>query len=302
MASAVRKDEGDFRKRPLISAIVSPTSPLQITEEASEIAIECGDKGVPVLIAPTPICGATSPVTMAGSLIQQNMEFLAVATLIQIASPGSAVLYAPRCCPMDMRSGMPSFGSIEFAILSAAAVQISHYYGIAVDAHGPTTNSKMSDIQSGFEKGPNGIYPVLAGSEMISGSGSVEFCGTSSLIQLLIDDEYYGTLSRAVQGLKVDGARMAKDIIEKVGYDGHYLSERHTREFYKQEYRLSQAFDAMTRVAWERDGSKDLLQRSEAEIRRILKEAPPQILERDVQSELERILREAWNELSVHAS
>jgi len=296
MASTVRADEKDLRRRPPISSLVSPTSPLQITRDASEIAIECAQKRVPVVVAPTPMCGATGPVTMAGSLIQQNMEFLALATLIQIVSPGSPVLYAPRCCPMDMRSGVPSLGSIEFGILTAAAVQISHYYGIPVDAHGPTTNSKLGDVQAGFEKGLNGIYPTLAGAEVISGSGSMEFCGTSSLTQLLIDDEYYSMLFRAVDGIKVDDSRIAKDIIHKIGYGGDYLREKHTREFYRQEYRLSEAFDFKTRASWERDGSRGALDRCEAEINRILREPSPQFLERDVELKLEQILAEARNE------
>jgi trimethylamine--corrinoid protein Co-methyltransferase len=184
------------------------------------------------------------------------------------------------------------------ALLSAAGVQLAHFYGIPADTHGPTTNSKVLDEQAGFEKAICGIMPALAGSEIVSGAGAMESLSTSSLEQLVIDDEFYGMMFRLVRGVEVNEDTLAVDLIAKVGHEGAYLKQEHTRRHYKEEHRLPMLFDAQLRTAWKSAGGKDTVQRAKEKVRRIVSEHHPPLLEADVEKQLESVLEEAKRSVS----
>ena len=293
MAAAVQGSEEELKKRPLVSFIAATTSPLKLPREPALQLIECARMKVPVMLDSSPMCGATGPASLAGALVLQNSEDLAMNTLIQLVSPNSPITYGPRCAPLDMRTGMPSWGSVEMALLSAAGVQIAHYYGFPADTHGPTTNAKLLDEQAGFEKAICGIMPALAGSEIISGAGALESLSTSSIEQLVIDDEFYSMIFRLVSGLEVTGDTIAVDLIKKVGHDGAYLKEEHTRRHYKQEHRLPLLFDAQFRNAWQAAGGKDTAQRANERVQKILANHKPKPLGSDLERELDNILEDA---------
>lgn len=292
LAVAVRGSDEEFRKRPLVSFIAATTSPLKLPREPALQLIECARLKVPVMLDSSPMCGATGPASLVGALVLQNSEDLAMNTLIQLVNPNSPVTYGPRCAPLDMRTGMPSYGSVEMSLLSAAGVQIAHYYGIPADTHGPTTNSKLLDEQTGFEKAVCGMMPALAGSEIISGAGALESLSTSSLEQLIIDDEFYSMIFRLVEGLEVNDDTLAVDLIGKVGHEGGYLKEEHTRRHYKQEHRLPLLFDAQFRNAWQSTGAKDTVQRAKEKARKILAEHKPVSLGADLEKRLDNLLND----------
>ena len=293
MAQAVQGSEEELKKRPLVSFIAATTSPLKLPREPALQLIECARLKVPVMLDSSPMCGATGPVSLIGALVLQNSEDLAMNTLIQLVSPNSPITYGPRCAPLDMRTGMPSWGSVEMALLSAAGVQIAHYYDFPADTHGPTTNSKLLDEQAGFEKAVCGVMPALAGSEIISGAGALESLSTSSIEQLIIDDEFYSMLFRLVKGLDFNDDTLAVDLIRKVGHDGTFLKEEHTRRHYKQEHRLPLLFDTQFRNAWQSAGAKDTVQRAKEKARRILTEHKPKPIGSDLERELDNLLDEA---------
>jgi len=293
MAATIQGSEEELKKRPLVSFIAATTSPLKLPREPALQLIECARMKVPVMLDSSPMCGATGPASLVGALVLQNSEDLAMNTLIQLVSPNSPITYGPRCAPLDMRTGMPSWGSVEMALLSAAGVQIAHYYGFPADTHGPTTNAKLLDEQAGFEKAICGIMPALAGSEIVSGAGALESLSTSSIEQLVIDDEFYSMIFRLVNGLEVNGDTIAVDLIRKVGHDGAYLKEEHTRRHYKQEHRLPLLFDAQFRNAWQTTGGKDTPQRANEKVQKILTEHKPKPLESDLERELDNLLEDA---------
>jgi len=293
MALAVRGSEEEFKRRPLVSFIAATTSPLKLPLEPAMQLIECARMKVPVMLDSSPMCGATGPASLIGALVLQNSEDLAMNTLIQLVNPNSPITYGPRCAPLDMRTGMPSWGSVEMALLSAAGVQIAHYYGFPADTHGPTTNSKLLDEQAGFEKAVCGVMPALAGSEIVSGAGALESLSTSSIEQLIIDDEFYSMLFRLVKGIEVNEDTLALDLIRKVGHDGTYLKEPQTRTQYKQEHRLPLLFDTQFRSAWTSTGAKDTLQRAKEKAQKILTEHKPKPIGADLERDLDSLLEDA---------
>jgi trimethylamine--corrinoid protein Co-methyltransferase len=189
-----------------------------------------------------------------------------------------------------MRTGFLSWRSAETALMSAAAVQIAHYYGMPVDGHGPCTDSKTFDEQVGFEKSMTGLLPAMAGAEIISAAGIVDSLVVTSPLQLVIDDEFFGMMFRVLRGIRVDHETLATELIGQIGYDASYLKSRHTLKNYEKEHHLAKLFDKRFRGPWETAGAVSIDRIAKKRVRSILSRHEITPLDRDIQKKLDEIV------------
>jgi len=297
LASTVAGSEEELRKRPIISCITAPSSPLRYSTEQVEVMVRCGRHGLPVMLGSTPTVGATGPVTLAGSLLLQNAEILAGLVLCQVMNPGARLSYGPRMPTMDMRTGLSSWGAIEFGLAAAASVQMGQLYGIEIDAYGPTSDGKVLDEQTAIERTFNAVLPALAGAHIINGAGVLESILTVSLEQLVIDNEMLGMMFRMLRGIEVTQATLAEDVIRRIGVGGNYLADRHTMQHFRTEHFMPEVFDRKTRMMWERAGSKDVIAASRELAQKLLREHQGTPLDGDVLREMDLIVQNANKEL-----
>jgi trimethylamine--corrinoid protein Co-methyltransferase len=289
-AQVVRGDVGEFQKRPLVSFLAATSTPLKIAQDCARQLLDCAKFRVPVMLDSSPMLGATGPVTLAGSLVLQNAEDLAMNAIIQLSNPGSPVIYGARCAPIDMRTGFLSWGAAETALMSAAAVQIAHYYDVPVDGHGPCTDSKTFDEQAGFEKSMTGLLPAMAGAEIISAAGIVDSLVVTSPLQLIIDDEFFGIMFRVLREIRVDHETLAAELIAQVGYDASYLKSSHTLKNYEKEHHLAKLFDKRFRGPWETAGAESIERVARKRFQTILSKHEITPLDRDIQKKLNEIV------------
>jgi len=292
MAQAVRESEDESRKRPLVSFLAATSTPLKISQDCARQLIDCAKARVPVMLDSSPMLGATGPVTLAGSLVLQNAKDLAMNAIIQLSGPNSPVIHGARCTPIDMRTGFLSWGSAETALMSAAAVQIAHYYNMPVDGHGPCTDSKTFDEQAGFEKSMTGLLPAMAGAEIISAAGIVDGLVVTSPLQLVIDDEFFGMMFRVLNGVRVDHEALATELITQIGYDASYLKSSHTLRNYEKEHHLARLFDKRFRGPWETAGGRRIDEVAKERVRTILSKHEPNPLDVDIGKELDGLVHE----------
>jgi len=298
LAEAVVGGKQELEKRPIITCSFSPTSPLKFSGDVVKIMVEGAKIGLPMAVLPCPMAGATSPVTLAGSLVQQNAEILAGLVMIQLVKEGTPFLYSPRVFPLDMLSGMTSSG-IEVGLLSVGCVQLAKYYDVPCDVYGLDTSSKTLDEQVAFEKGLNGVLPALAGANMLSGAGCLEGGITVSYEQLIIDDEIFGMIFRAVKGIEVDEERLAVDVIAKVvDESSDFLRQRHTLKYLRQEHYLPKLSDRTSRSRWQELGSKEIMEVAREKVRKMLAEHQPLALDKEVMRKIEGILKRATKKLA----
>ncbi len=128
MGAAVAGGKEELRRRPIISADVCPQSPLQLMAEGAQVIMDCAEAGVPVTILPAAMAGATSPVTLAGTLVGHNAEVLAGLTLAQLVEEGAPVMYGSSTTMYDVKENIAAVGSPELALCSAALARIARYY------------------------------------------------------------------------------------------------------------------------------------------------------------------------------
>jgi trimethylamine--corrinoid protein Co-methyltransferase len=128
MAAAVAGGEDELRRRPIIGFGVCPVSPLQLPRDATEVIIEAARARLPDTILSMAMAGGSSPVTLAGTMVQHNAEVLAGITLAQLTERGAPVMYGSSTTAMDLRLAAAAVGSPELALISAATAQIARRY------------------------------------------------------------------------------------------------------------------------------------------------------------------------------
>ena len=137
------------------------------------------------------------------------------------------------------------------------------------------------------------MLSALAGANLIYGAGMLEAGMTFSFGQLVIDDEIAAMVKRIVNGVSLDDELMGVDLIKKVGIGNNFLTQRHTLNHIDTEQVQATIIDRRTRGAWEKKGSKSLIQSANQKAAELLNthEVPP--LTEDLIKELKRIVKSA---------
>lgn len=128
MAAAITGGMDNLRERPIISFITCPVSPLKLVPETCEIIMEGARSGMAVNILSMAMAGGSSPVTLAGTLVDHNAEVLGGIVLSQLTCKGARVIYGSSTTAMDLRLAAATVGSPECAVINAAVAQMSTYY------------------------------------------------------------------------------------------------------------------------------------------------------------------------------
>jgi trimethylamine--corrinoid protein Co-methyltransferase len=295
MASILVGGEEAFRKKPgIVNGVVCPTSPLRYSTDAAERLMEFSRHRIPFGIWSAPMAGATAPATLAGTLVVQNAEVLAGVVLSQIVEPETPVMYGSGASIMDMMYGTSALGSPELGLLNVASAQLAHRYHLPCYGTGGIIDSKVPDEQAAYECMLSNILCALAGVDIIHDGvyGILESGMTANYGQLLISHEIAEMVTRIVGGVEVDDEGLAEELIDKVGPGGDFLRQRHTQLNFRKEHRIPELTDRTPRSEWERLGSKNILQRAEEKAQEVLKTHIPEPLDKDVQAELERFVKE----------
>jgi trimethylamine--corrinoid protein Co-methyltransferase len=231
-------------------------------------------------------------VTLAGLLAQQTADVISGITIIQLANPGNPVWYGTCGSIMDLRLGRIAIGAVEMGLINVASAQIAHYYDIPCRGTAAATDSKLLDIQAGYEKAIVLTMAVMGGVNKIYYAGTMEGALTVSKESLVMDDEIISGLNRVASGVDVNESTLATDVIHRVGPGGHFLGQRHTMQFVESEHFLPTLADRRTRDMWEQAGSVSMAQAAHERVQQILHEHTVDPLDSGVEAELERIVRD----------
>lgn len=295
MASVLLGSEENVRKEPVIDFFGCIGSPLTYEKKLVSGLMEAAKHSIPVHVQSGTMAGANGPVTLAGTLALCNAEILSGITIMQMANPGTPVIYANWSRIFDIKSLNVSFGSPEFVLLRIAAGElVHHYYHVPLCNSGFQTDSKLPDIQNGYEKYVT-LIGMLAGSNLMAGA-TVAGAGWIDPLGWMIDDELAAAYKQIMKGFTVDRETLALDIIRSVGPGPgrNFLASKHTRQHMREQQWLDFAISDRRPVSvWEKDGAKDARQRARMILQEKLRTREFDPLPVDVQSELDSIVESA---------
>jgi trimethylamine--corrinoid protein Co-methyltransferase len=291
MAALVAGSLEAFRRRPFFSIVLCMLSPLIHPRLRLEELMACAQEGVPLYIEADCMPGATTPVTLAGTLVEQTANVLTGVCLAQMIRPGLPCIYSIASGIMDMATGNYSGGAPETQVLHAATVQVAHYFNLPCQA-GTGIESNLPDAQAGYERGLQILTCALAGADFVHLCvGMLEQMLTASYEQCLIDDEILGAAFRIVRGLEVNRETLALELIKRIGIGGNYLAEEHTVRHLREVTWFPSLTSRDKWEAWMAAGGMDMRQRAAARAREILARPRPQHLEPRLAAELWKMAR-----------
>ena len=286
---AVAGGEEDFRKQPFLTIMATHVvPPMRFATESCEVVEQAVRHGLPVQLISAGQMGATSPVTLAGSIVQAVAESLAGITFAWLVDSDAAIIFAPKPLVSDLRTGAMCGGGGEQAVVMAAAAQMGRHYGIPVACIAGYSEAKVHDAQAGYEKNLSVTLAAHAGCNMISHA-----CGTlasmlgSSLESFIIDNDMLGGVLRSIHGVEVNHETIATDTIrEVVNGEGHYLGHAQTLERMETDYVYPQIADRQSPDSWADSGSLDMLERARLKAREILDNHCPNYLDPVIDAKL----------------
>lgn len=271
MAEIISGSGNRLRQHPLISMIACSMSPLKMDRQYGELVVEIARSGIPLVCPAEPLCGATSPVTLAGNLVIQTVDSLMGVFLAQIVKPGTPVIFGSVATSTDLRDLKYLAGSIEMGLLNAAGAQMAQFYKLPFYATGGMSDSKVLDAQSGYESALTSLLCALAGANFIhDAAGLMEFALTVCYEKFVIDNEILGMVMRAVKGIMVNDDTLAFDLIKQVGPGGNFVTAKHTRHFMRGEHYQPLLSDRDSRDEWEARGGKTTWQRAAEEVKELI--------------------------------
>ncbi len=258
--------EAAWRARPFVSnsnCFVVP--PMKFAQESCDVMEDCVRRGMPVLLLSAGQAGATAPAPIALTIVQAVAECLAGVVYVNAIKPGAPAIFGTWPFVSDLRTGAMSGGSAEQALLTAGCAQMHRFYGLPGGAAAGISDSKLPDMQAGWETGITNVLAGLSGLNMVYESVGMHasllgFC----LESLILGDDVLGQVMRCVRGIDVTEDSTSIDAMKAVcmGGPGHYLGSDQTLRLMQTEYVYPTLGNRMSPKEWNEAGRPLLLDRA----------------------------------------
>jgi trimethylamine---corrinoid protein Co-methyltransferase len=250
---------------------VCPSPPLIWSEFGAENLIELARARVPAQLISMPLAGVAAPVTLLGSVVQHAAESLSGIAIHQLSNPGAPIVWGGAPAIFDMRRGTTPMGAIETAMIDAAYAQVGKSLNLPTQAYLGASDSKVVDAQAGMESGISAMIGALAGINMISGAGMLDFLACQSPEKLVVDAEGIAMAQRMLSGIEARTETLATGLFEGINFKGDFLKQKATRELFSKEQNIpSPVIDRDSNRGWQASGSLDTFARAKARTQELL--------------------------------
>jgi len=254
---ALGVDREALLDKPALLAIINTNSPLQLDIPMTEAIDELAGAGQVCCITPFTLAGSMSPATLAGTLVQQTAEVMAVVTYAQIVKAGAPVMYGSFASNVDMRSGSPALGTPEYTKAAMASGQIARQLGLPYRSSN-TTMSNCCDAQAAYESQMSLWGAVMGGAHLVNhAAGWLEGGLTASFEKLIIDAEMLQMMAEYLRPIELSDDELALDAIAEVDPGGHHFGTAHTLERYESAFYAPLVSSRENFESWQEAGSKD---------------------------------------------
>ncbi len=290
MAEAVAGGADALRRNPLCACYINVSSALRHNQEALQKLLFMADKGLPTTYTPVVLRGASGPVTAAGAIALANAGELAGLVIAETKREGAPVILTGGVNDMlDMRASVDCYADPTNRVM---LVELAHRYGLPIFGLTGCSDSKLPDEQAAAEAAFAILLESLAGAQMAHDVGYLDGGMTNSIEQVVICDELIAYTKHFMKGLEVNEETLALDVIDKIGPDGNFMADQHTRKHYREDW-YPQLFERRNFDAWEKAGAKTMRQRAREKTLDILEHHKPEPLPADVKQQIDQIVERA---------
>jgi len=278
MLVAVAGSEDALAERPIAIFDVCPSPPLKWSDLTCQNMIDCARHGIPSELISMPLAGATAPVTLAGAVVQHTAECMSGVTICQLVAEGAPIVWGGSPAIFDMREGTTPMGAVGTWMINASCTEVGKALSLPTHVYLGMSDAKVIDAQCGLESAGSTLVAAMAGANMVTGAGMMDFESCQSFEKLVIDAEIIGMAKRLIAGVEVRDEPIALELMRKVGHRGDYLGQLHTLKWFREEHYIpSEIIDRGSLEAWKKKGRKTTRERARDRVEALLDtyESPP---------------------------
>jgi trimethylamine--corrinoid protein Co-methyltransferase len=272
--------------RPTLMSVTNVNSPRRVDEEILDNIMIMARHGQCVVITPFTLMGAMAPITLAGALVQQTAEALAIIALCQLVRPGAPCVMGGFTSNVDMRTGSPAFGTPEYVHAALATAQIGRRLRIPVRTSAVNASPAV-DAQSTYETAFSLQAAILSHSHLINhAAGWLEGGLVASLEKIVVDAELLRGWAEILKPVVFDDDDLAVDAIKGVEPGGHFFGTAHTLARYESAFYRPLLSDWSNFESWREAGSRDATRRATEVWKKVLAAYTPPPLDPAVREAL----------------
>jgi trimethylamine:corrinoid methyltransferase-like protein len=291
IAVAIRDGQDRLREKPYFSFFVTPL-PLYFAKQHINHIFLCVESGIPLTSLTVTIGGASSPVTVAGSVVHSLATDFACVVLSQLIEGGSFCGCGSVLAFIDPMTGNMG-GLPEMDLAELIKNQALRHIGLppAGSFAGASMDTRFSQYSVSLATASmlRTFYTQPGHSWHL---GMIDSGTTFSLHSLLYCNELAGWLRRMWQEMRVDDEALAVDVTRAVGPGGDYLAEMHTATHCRSELWNPKYLRASLAAGDGADaGGGDLAGVIDKDLRDILENHRPDPLGNEVQRRIDGILK-----------
>ena len=294
MLHKIAGGEARWRQRPFVSmssCFVVP--PLRFAEDACA-TLEAGVRaGMPILLLAAGQAGATSPASLAGAVVQEVAEVLAGLVYVNLIVPKHPAIFGTWPFVSDLRTGAMSGGSGEQAVLMAACGQMGRFYDLPTGIAAGMADSKLPDVQSGYEKAYTNVLAGHSGANLVYESAGMQASLLGcSLESYIVDNDMLGAINRTVRGIEVTEDALSVEAIREVcvGGPNHFLGHDQTMQLMQKDYVYPNIGDRDSPKEWAEQGSKVALERARHQLLETMASHFPRHISDEVDAQIRDLL------------
>ncbi|MDP7637396.1 MAG: trimethylamine methyltransferase family protein [Phycisphaerae bacterium] len=266
----VRGTRAAYEAQPCFITAKETIAPLQFPADDGRVLLMLARRGLPCMVIPMPLTGATCPCSPASNIVMCNAEILGVMAAIHAAVPEAMVSAGVISGTMDMSTGAATFSSPEALLQDAGLAQLyDKVYGQDlglgtgyIDAKYPGAQSlaeKAMKMEAAAQQGRfNFPVGLLAGGK--------RFCPEQAVLELEVAE----AICCLHTGVKVSDDLLGVDVIDEVGIGKEFLSHEHTLKHFRRTLWAPKIWDRRNpdTLAVEKKG--DMLEAARMKVRDIL--------------------------------
>ena len=181
-------------------------------------------------------------------------------------------------------------GAVGTWMIDCAYTQVGKALGMPTHSYMGLSDAKVVDVQCGLESAGGTILAALAGVNMVSGAGMMDFESCQSFEKLVIDAEIIGMTKRLIAGVDARDDPIALPVMRKVGHRAGFLGQAHTREWFGKEFYIpSDVIDRRSLADWTQKGRRTAWERARDRVHELLACYQPPPIGDELRTELRRI-------------
>jgi trimethylamine---corrinoid protein Co-methyltransferase len=252
----------ELARRPTLMTVTNVNSPRRVDEEILDNIMIMARHGQCVVITPFTLMGAMAPITLAGALVQQTAEAMAIIALCQMQKPGAPCVLGGFTSNVDMRTGSPAFGTPEYVQAVIAGAQIGRRLKIPVRTSAVNA-SPVVDAQSTYETAFSLQAAILSHSHLINhAAGWLEGGLSASMEKIVVDAEMLRNWAQFLKPVSFTDDDLAVDAIAGVAAGGHFFGAAHTLARYESAFYRPLLSDWSNFENWTEAGARNATERA----------------------------------------